>query len=703
MRKLNVCSIVAVLLWTISGLPTIALGSDESSFTFYETTNSIHLDDVLNRQIIIKAKEDFNPADFQVELIEVLKEQGLYLVKVPDNKDYKLVLYQLNEAETVEMAEPDYERHTTFYRHDPYMTMQWYLEPIGMFNAWDITRGSTDVTIAVLDTGVNASHPDLVGRVLDGYDFINDDNDPLDDQGHGTFVAGVIAANANRMGPVGINHQSRILPVKIMNENGEASIYDVVEGIYYAIEQNVDIINMSYRATQSSSIEREAIVKAYKEGITLIGAAGNDSKADKVYPAAYNEVIAVTAADEDGSIAEYSNFGTWVDIMAPGTDIIGTNQEGTYSVGSGTSFAAPVVSGIASLLLSKNPDLSPSQIKWFLEAGAYFSRKQDWNQQAGFGMVNAYKSLTIPYPSLIDDTANQFTNALDISDGGNLMEKIDVPTDQDWYRLEFSQNTSISISLTNIPLPLDLVAELYQYESGSLQKIQVIDSAGMGGNEQLSMELNPGVYALAIKDNNYNWSPFGYQLAVDIEQGATRDGLEESVIFPDIKGSWAAEEIMFLSNRGTIVGFPDGTFKLNANIDRAAAATVIAKELTLPMELSSFQDVSNSHWASQYIGAAAKAGILTGYGNNNFKPNSPLTRAEMASILVRAYQLKGADARLFRDVTTAHWAYEDIQSLVANGITAGYPDESFKPNAYITRAEFSAMVARIIDDSFKVK
>ncbi|RDY71662.1 S-layer homology domain-containing protein, partial [Halobacillus trueperi] len=180
----------------------------------------------------------------------------------------------------------------------------------------------------------------------------------------------------------------------------------------------------------------------------------------------------------------------------------------------------------------------------------------------------------------------------------------------------------------------------------------------------------------------------------------TIDKPSNDVTFKDIQGHWAEDKINYLVENNLLSGYKDGTFQPDVNITRAEAATVISRELELEKIGSDFTDVSEDHWASGYIGAAAKANILSGYKDGTFHPNENLSRAEMATIVSRAYQLQG-QTNIFSD-TKGHWADSYIQTLAANNITVGYPDGTFKPEQEITRAEFASFVARVLEDSFRV-
>ncbi|WP_198162637.1 S-layer homology domain-containing protein [Halobacillus mangrovi] len=173
-----------------------------------------------------------------------------------------------------------------------------------------------------------------------------------------------------------------------------------------------------------------------------------------------------------------------------------------------------------------------------------------------------------------------------------------------------------------------------------------------------------------------------------------------SITFPDVEGTWAEPFVNYMVEQDLMNGYPDGTFGLNKRITRAEAAAVLARELELYPQKSDFRDVSQSHWAYEYIGAMENAGILSGYKDGTFRPNAYLSREEMAALLVKAYFLEGRSRVQFSDVSPSRWSYPYIQNLVANEIVNGYPDGTFKPMESIKRGEFAAMMARLLSYEF---
>ena len=214
------------------------------------------------------------------------------------------------------------------------------------------------VGVAVLDTGVDLTHPDLAGRIRGGIDLVNRDNEPLDDNGHGSGVAGILAASEDGRGLVGTAPRVGLWVVKMLRYDEQGSISDLVRGIEWAIDHGADVINMSLGTDEDNPALEEAVRRASQRGVLMIAAVGNTG--DRVlFPAAYPEVIAVASTDRQDRRAWFSNQGPEVELVAPGTDLLSTGASGDYQVVNGTSFSVPYVTGTAALLLSSgvtNPD-----------------------------------------------------------------------------------------------------------------------------------------------------------------------------------------------------------------------------------------------------------------------------------------------------------------------------------------------------------
>lgn len=270
--------------------------------------------------------------------------------------------------------------------------------------AWNFTTGSPDVKIAVVDSGVDYTHPDLAGRVLPGYDFINDDDDPLDDHGHGTHIAGIIAAVGNNgVGMVGICPDCSIIPVKVLDANNVGTWGSVAAGITYAVDAGADIINLSLGGSSVAQAVREAVDYAVQHDVLVVAAAGNGRTDAPFYPAALDNVIGVSATRDDDTRWSLSNYGDYVDLAAPGFAIYSTyndpdNFYGGYTFMSGTSMAAPHVAGVAALLLSQDPNRSAADLERLLRSSALDLGEPGRDDYFGYGRVDAFMALQLEAP-----------------------------------------------------------------------------------------------------------------------------------------------------------------------------------------------------------------------------------------------------------------------------------------------------------------
>lgn len=251
---------------------------------------------------------------------------------------------------------------------------QYYLYKIGAPLAWDIQLGSPNIKVAVVDDAVETTHSELSGFTFQGYDVVDNDFDimpPSNDWDHGTFISGMIAARTdNGQGMASLARGVRILPVKITDDINSNILQNEYEGVLFAAAQGSHVINMSWGSSIPSQTGLAAMNSAHNSGAVLVAAAGNDNSSLVTYPAAYPHVISVASTTSIDSKSSFSNYGSWIDISAPGTQIWSLLPNNSYGVKSGTSFAAPLVSAAAALLLSNNPSLTPDQVLACLQSSA---------------------------------------------------------------------------------------------------------------------------------------------------------------------------------------------------------------------------------------------------------------------------------------------------------------------------------------------
>lgn len=376
-------------------------------------------------QLIVKLKESYARGELErlkkkfdelgVESQEKLADsddpslKNYYILKFKPGTDIKKAGQELINLEELEDAEPDYYMFTQIIPADSYYGQQWGLDTIRMPQAWDLAKGSNSVTVAVIDTGIDYNHQDFSGRnIIKGPDFSTGnccrgsvcdgpksrDSDPVDDNGYGTHVAGTIGAiTDNNEGISGVNWNVTLMAVKVVSSAGCGGTEDIVDGLIYAVDNGARVINMSLGSPfVCSQLYQDAINAAYNSGSIVVAAAGNDNRdAQNSSPASCDGVITVGNSDQNDERAPNSNWGRRVDIAAPGVEILSTFPGGVYGHRSGTSMAAPHVSGVAGLLLAANPGLPQDQVKSCLINSA-----DPITTDENIGpRLNAYRALTL--------------------------------------------------------------------------------------------------------------------------------------------------------------------------------------------------------------------------------------------------------------------------------------------------------------------
>lgn len=358
----------------------------------------------------------------EIFTIQAEEVSQLYSVEFADDVDPFEVATSLSEDPSVEFAEPNFIAGITgrpvalpnqLEPNDPFYSQhQWNLPAIQMPAAWDITTGE-GVIVAIIDTGVAFDAPDLAGtNRLTGYDFVNNDADPTDDNGHGTHVAGTVAQTTNNgIGVAGVAYDATIMPIKALGASGNGSYADIIKAIIYAVDQGADVINMSLAGRTGTQALEDAVQYAYDHGVVVVAATGNDGQSAVYYPAGYDQyVIAVGAVRVDNTLTDYSNFGSALDLVAPGGDVgIDQNNDGfgdgvlqqtfkssgsgfSYRFFEGTSMASPHVAGVAALLISRERNALPDQIENYLTSSA---RSLGPANQYGAGLVQAADALAL--------------------------------------------------------------------------------------------------------------------------------------------------------------------------------------------------------------------------------------------------------------------------------------------------------------------
>ena len=328
-----------------------------------------------------------------------LEKLDTHILNVPASRAQE-ELQRLGQLSGVLYAEPDYPiRIADTTPDDTDFSNQYALTAIRAPQGWDISTGSDTVIIAIIDTGVDYNHPDLAGKIVSGYDFIQHDSIAQDDNGHGTHVAGIAAAASNNaQGIAGVSWGARIMPVKVLNSGGGGVYSDTASGIMWAAEHGAQIINLSIGEVYSSYTLQNAVDYAIGKGCLVIAASGNDDNSQILYPARYPKVMAVAATDASNQRASFSTYGPEIDIAAPGDQIYSLDIGG-YATHSGTSMAVPHVAGLAAVLWGVPGNDSAAVVRYKIESSALDIDSPGWDAYTGAGLIQMDAALLADPPS----------------------------------------------------------------------------------------------------------------------------------------------------------------------------------------------------------------------------------------------------------------------------------------------------------------
>ena len=384
----------------------------------------------LDSQLIVKYK---TAADFKTKGTELLYRmpgtvvldsfqgtEGLTeLQRVPAGTQISKAVQNYSADSTVEAAAPNeiwqaYAGDPSPTPNDPRFGEMWHAQTLRYTDCWTKSQGE-GVIVAVIDTGIDANHPDLANQIAPGgYDFVDKDEDPRDGNGHGTHVAGIIAAAGNNgIGVVGIAPKAKILPLRVLDDSGRGSTFAIVKAMSYAAKKGAKVINMSLGSPPGGILSR-TYMRIYgdsllRKGVLLVAASGNEAGPVGM-PAEVTSFMAIGATNALDKLASFSNFGKQVSVSAPGVNILSTmptypsylssqhadTVTASYSMLSGTSMATPVVAGAAALLFSQNPSWTPAQVRSQLEKTALDLGTAGRDAQYGFGRIRPWTALGLP-------------------------------------------------------------------------------------------------------------------------------------------------------------------------------------------------------------------------------------------------------------------------------------------------------------------
>jgi serine protease len=364
--------------------------------------------------VVAGAPEEFSGTG---QVVKYLPNANLTVLKVEHGREFAEAMRWMQQGRR---AGVNYLATASFSIDDQYFTpYQWNFKAVQAEQAWDISTGS-GVIVAVLDTGLSAGGQDGINCVVSPYNAISGDFNPDDGDGHGTHVSGTISqATNNGIGVAGLAFEACIMPVKVLGDNGSGTFADIAEGIYYAVDNGAQVINMSLGVSARYNIRSDALMDpaleyAFANGTTVVCASGNDGARRNVsYPAIYSTTIAVGATDFSDNVTRYSNKGDGLDLVAPGGDMLRDDNGDNYGDGilqetyiggwnyyffEGTSMASPHVAAAAALLLAKEPALTPADVYDRLTSTALDLNESGYDSTSGHGLLQAFAALTGPGP-----------------------------------------------------------------------------------------------------------------------------------------------------------------------------------------------------------------------------------------------------------------------------------------------------------------
>jgi serine protease len=470
---------------------------------------------------IVKYKEKISDTEHRKAGATITKRfpsLGYDVITIPDNKNIEKVLKNYRNLNKVEKITPSigYKKFGTI---DFKLSKQYLHSQLNIPKAHE-KAGNNEVVVAVIDTGIDKKHPDLNENIISEVNIVDPLRKPIPDL-HGTHVAGIIAAEKdNGIGGMGVNPNAKILSIDVFNGALFASDYAIAEGILYAIENGAKVINMSLGSEFPSPIIKDAINQALESGVVVVAAAGNSGVNIKEYPAAFKGVISVGATNDKKQLADFSTFGPSVDVVAPGENIYSTAYTGksTFIELDGTSMASPVVAGVASLLLSKDPELKPYQVEQLLEQTATDLGEEGYDIKYGHGLVNPVSALSTDVTTLPKIPQISEEEILNIAQELNFTNErversgtITLLNQEDWYKVNVEEGEYIQIQLDSTK-KYDYEFNVKFYPEGDTDALDTIEinCSNEGKSEgYLFGGYGKGTLAIGVKDVNSNYDRNG--------------------------------------------------------------------------------------------------------------------------------------------------------------------------------------------------
>lgn len=459
------------------------------------------------------------------------------VVRVKDKKNLHNIISKYQQLEKVVSVTPSVLYQQLGFK-DPKAGEQYHLTQLQIEKAQKLA-GKNKVKVAVIDTGIDKNHPDLRGKIIASKNTVNPISPGVPDF-HGTHVAGIIAAKKdNGIGGYGVHPDADIISIDVFDRGWGVSDYSIAEGILEAVRSGAKVINMSLGGPMPSPVIEEAVKHALAKNVVVIAAAGNSASDWTNYPAGYEGVISVGSVNKYKKLSSYSSYGPSIDIVAPGEDVYSTIYEpeklSSFRKMSGTSMASPVAAGVAALLLSKNPNLTPAQVEYILEHTAEDLGDKEFDVKFGHGLVDPVKALQFDQrklPAIIKKAMTEkqiFDSAKQVKIDQTLLisDAITKPFEEKWIKFNVKKGDNIQAVLSGTP-NYDYKL-MIRFTSAKTKKIHEINKVREGKAEGKLFEAPAdGVLAIGVKDANGNYDDSAkklskYMLQVEKAAGPLED------------------------------------------------------------------------------------------------------------------------------------------------------------------------------------
>ncbi len=531
MKKIAAAGLSAIMLTSVSlpivssaqknplqpvSISSIGLDSWNKSSTFNKDEKQKHFSE---DTLVIKYSKPLTAAEHKLAgttVISQFPEMQYAIVKVKDKSKLQNAISTYQKFSKVKSVSPSV-LYSKLGFTDPKASEQYHLSMLNIAKAQSLA-GKNKVIVAVIDTGMDKNHPELKNALLPGYNAANPMNQPAIDM-HGTHVAGIIAAEKNNgVGGYGVNPYVKILPVDVFDRGWGATDYSIAQGIDYAVAKGAKVINMSLGGPFTSPIIEESVKKAIDKGVVVVAAAGNEASDWVSYPAGYEGVISVGSINKEKKLSYYSNYGTSVDIVAPGEEVYSTvydyEKKSSFIKASGTSMASPVVAGVAALLLTKYPNLTPAQVEYVLEHTATDLGSYGFDEKFANGLVDPVGALSFDMekvPSFVKENWNEeeiLQKAEVVTLDGAYEKKgtISNPFEQKWIKFDVKEGQSIQ-TILETSAQYDYKLMVHFYADGKKTDKQEINGVTAGKTEgKLLKAPFTGTLAIGVKDVNGSYS-----------------------------------------------------------------------------------------------------------------------------------------------------------------------------------------------------